>query len=313
MTTTSALAVGARKSATPLLEVAWSMAAVCRATGLGQHTLRVWERRFDFPRPLRLPSGHRRYPGDQVERLRLIARAIAGGHRASAVVPLDVDALQGLLAAHARIEAGAGAFADRLAGLVGSFDRAGINAELQRGIAELGTRAFLHDRVAPLVESVGEAWVAGTLGIRHEHFLSELLIDTLRALRAPLESFTPGRPVVLTTLPGEEHAVGLQMAALTIALAGRRAVILGTQMPPAEIVAAAGTLHPVAIGLTVTASTASAETARLLNGLAETLPAGVRLWLGGAGSRILSGLARDVIRMPTLDHLSRALAALPAR
>jgi methanogenic corrinoid protein MtbC1 len=289
------------------------MAAVCRATGLGQHTLRVWERRFDFPRPLRLPSGHRRYPGDQVERLRLIARAIAGGHRASAVVPLEVDALQGLLAAHARIEAGSDAFAERLAALVRSFDRAGINTEVQRAVAELGTRAFLHERVVPLVESIGEGWVAGTLDIRHEHFVSEILIETLRALRTPLESSTPGRPIVLTTLPGEEHAVGMQMAALTIALAGRRAIVLGAQTPPAEIVEAARTLHPIAVGLTVTASKASAETARLLNGLADALPAGVRLWLGGAGSRVLTGLAKDVVRMPTLDHLTRALAALPAR
>jgi methanogenic corrinoid protein MtbC1 len=308
----SAAALGARNKATVNVAAAWSMAAVCRATGLGQHTLRVWERRFGFPCPVRLPSGHRRYPSDQVERLRLIARAIAGGHRASAVVPLDVESLQGLLAAHARIESGAAAFAERLIALVRSFDRVGLNIELQRAIAELGARAFLHERVVPLVETVGEEWVAGTLDIRNEHFLSEVLIDTLRSLRAPLETSGPGRPVMLTTLPGEEHALGLHMAALTIALAGGRAIVLGTQMPRPEIVATARTLHPLAVGLTVTATTATAETARQINELADELPAGVRLWLGGAGCRVLTGLARDVHRMPTLDHIGHAVAALPA-
>ncbi len=306
----SAAAVGVQKNVTATSAAAWSMAAVCRATGLGQHTLRVWERRFGFPRPLRLPSGHRRYPSDQVERLRLIARAIAGGHRASSVVPIDLEALQGLLAAHARIESGAAAFTERLVALVRAFDRAGVNTEIQRAIAELGARTFLHERVVPLVESIGEEWVAGALDIRHEHFISEVLIDTLRALRAPLETPATSRPVVLTTLPGEVHAIGLHMAALTTALAGGRALVLGTQMPRPEIVAAARSLHPVAVGLSVTAATASQETARQINELAEELPAGVRVWLGGAGCRILTGLDKGVLRMPTLDHLDRAFAAV---
>ena len=306
----SAVAVTPPDSVSSPSEAAWSMAAVCRATGLGQHTLRVWERRFNFPRPLRLPSGHRRYPGDQVERLRLIARAIAGGHRASSVVPLEPDALQGLLAAHARIESGAEAFIERLLPLVRSFDRAGVHAMLQHAVAELGSRAFLHERVVPMVENIGEKWVSGALDIRHEHFISEVLVGTLRELREPLEISTPGRPVLLTTLPGEAHTIGLHMAALTIALAGRRATVLGAQTPPDEVVAAARTMHPVAVGLSVTTATATPETARLVNTLAEELPAGVRLWLGGAGCRVLTGLGKDVQRMPTLDHLTRALAAV---
>jgi methanogenic corrinoid protein MtbC1 len=294
------------------VEAVWSMGAVCRATGLSQHTLRVWERRFRFPAPVRLPSGHRRYPGDQVERLRLIASAIAAGHRASTVVPLGPGALQSMLAAQARIEAGPGSFVPRIVALVRAFDRASLVRELQRTVAEIGTRAFLHDRVVPLVEAVGAEWAAGTLDVRNEHFLSEVLIGTLRALREPLEGSTPSRTVLLTTLPGEEHAVGLQMAALEIALAGRNATVLGTQTPPDEIVAAARTLHPVAVGLTVTRANASARTSREIGALARRLPAGVRLWLGGAGCRAVIGLARGVQRMPSLGHLARALAALPA-
>ena len=49
-----------------------SIGDVVEATGLGEATLRAWERRYGFPAPSREPSGHRRYTADDVERLRRI-------------------------------------------------------------------------------------------------------------------------------------------------------------------------------------------------------------------------------------------------
>ena len=66
----------------------WPMGAVTRRTGIGEHTLRAWERKFGFPSPVRLESGHRRYPVEQVQRLLLIDTALNAGYRAGDVVPL---------------------------------------------------------------------------------------------------------------------------------------------------------------------------------------------------------------------------------
>jgi DICT domain-containing protein len=46
-----------------------SIGDVVEATGLGEATLRAWERRYGFPVPSREPSGHRRYTAEDVERL----------------------------------------------------------------------------------------------------------------------------------------------------------------------------------------------------------------------------------------------------
>src|SRR5258707_8581705 len=45
------------------------ISAVERETGLAKDTLRVWERRYGFPRPERDSAGDRRYPADQVRQL----------------------------------------------------------------------------------------------------------------------------------------------------------------------------------------------------------------------------------------------------
>jgi len=55
-------------------EGALSIGDVVAATGVGEATLRAWERRFGFPAPRREPSGHRRYSADQVERIRSVVR-----------------------------------------------------------------------------------------------------------------------------------------------------------------------------------------------------------------------------------------------
>ena len=43
-------------------------------TGVAQPTLRMWESRYGFPVPERLPSGHRRYPESQVALVQQVAR-----------------------------------------------------------------------------------------------------------------------------------------------------------------------------------------------------------------------------------------------
>jgi DICT domain-containing protein len=47
---------------------------VARQTGVPEGTLRMWESRYGFPVPERLPSGHRRYSGDDVQRVRQVQR-----------------------------------------------------------------------------------------------------------------------------------------------------------------------------------------------------------------------------------------------
>ncbi len=48
-------------------------------TGVAVGTLRMWERRYGFPVPERLPSGHRRYPESSIEAVRRVANERAAG------------------------------------------------------------------------------------------------------------------------------------------------------------------------------------------------------------------------------------------
>ena len=295
-------------------EPLWTLSAVSKVTGIGPHTLRAWEKRFGFPSPLRLTSGHRRYTNEDVGRLRLIAQAIAMGHRAGTVVPLDLERLKTLLSGSAARTRGATGDANWQHLIISSslsFDREAVVQALQKAAAELGVKLFLRERVAPLVIQIGQAWAQGRLDIRHEHFLSEILEDTLRTIRVPLESGVVGRPLLLATLPNEKHSLGLQMAALEAVMSGRKIRLLGTQTPTEEIIRAVERLDPVALGLSVTGSSALPETCGMINHLRSALPDAVALWVGGAGVDDLKELDRDIIPLRQLEDLECQISSLP--
>jgi DNA-binding transcriptional MerR regulator len=294
----------------------WPMGAVTRRTGIGEHTLRAWERRFGFPTPIRLASGHRRFSADQVQHLLLIAKALESGYRAGDIVPLPLAELEQLLQ-------NSGVF-DRTSATSNDedvislafdacrrFDRESLAALLHSEAVVLGLPRFLRERVSPLLDEVGDAWGRGEIEIRHEHFFSEVLEDKLRRLRAPLETAAKGRPVVIASLPNELHGLGLQIAALAIVTAGRSVRVLGPHLPVEEIVQAAKALDASAVGLSVSIFSEPEETAREITVVRERLPDGVALWIGGAGSTTLEDLPTGVEITASLDDLERVLMQLP--
>lgn len=52
---------------------------IAKRTGVAEPTLRMWESRYGFPEPERLPSGHRRYSEHDVSRVLEVARARGSG------------------------------------------------------------------------------------------------------------------------------------------------------------------------------------------------------------------------------------------
>lgn len=60
-------------------EARFGIGEVVERTGVAEATLRVWERRYGFPDPERLLSGHRRYSEREVELVRAVAAKRAAG------------------------------------------------------------------------------------------------------------------------------------------------------------------------------------------------------------------------------------------
>lgn len=294
-------------------EAMLSIGALSRASGIPVETLRTWERRYGYPIPERKPSGHRVYSVQSVPRLRRIAEAIAYGHRAGDVVGASDEVLAALLRASGgvhppqRREPAGESSLPRLLQAVGAFDGETLTRLLLAEYARLGPLLFLHARVAPLVHAVGEGWAEGRLEIRHEHFVSERVGDLLRALRLPHEERADGPLVLLASLPGEMHGLGLQMAALTLAAATCRVLFLGTEVPITQIASVAREQAVRAVGISISRATGGTAAAMRLRSLRAALPRRIALVVGGEGAPAAVPGLTVVPDLPALDAWARRL------
>lgn len=272
-----------------------------RLSGVPKETLRVWERRYGFPAPVRDAAGDRLYPPEQVEKLRLIKVLIDRGERPSRLVRMSV----GDLAAEAGPAEPARADVDPWVGealrQLRGHDVDGLRNRMVSTLYSQGLRPFVQDNAARLTRAVGEEWVNGRLQVYEEHLFTELLIRTLRGALDGLPRNDGAHPrILLTTLPGEPHSLGLLMAECMMALAGARCVALGVETPLDDIVGAAAAHRADIVALSISAMTPPEAAAAGLSTLRGALPANVEVWAGGAGAdparagrgvRILNDLA----------------------
>jgi methanogenic corrinoid protein MtbC1 len=259
-----------------------SIGDICSETGLSPDVVRVWERRYGFPAPVRLPSGHRRYRKEDLNRLRLLTECVASGHRPSKLAGLGEADLKRLLLPPGS-DSPLGVLQPLLQA-VGEMDSGRIRHLLQETHRELGLKRFLSQVVAPLLDRVGMAWAEGSMGIHQEHLLTEILEDILRPLRQSYPPHPNLGTVVLATLPGERHRLGLLMVALVFASRGYRVELLGVDTPVASIAGAARTLRATKVAVSLSIQSSGEPTRRLLMDLQERLPEGCGLVIGGQGA-----------------------------
>lgn len=299
-----------------------NIAAVERDTGIPKDTLRVWERRYGFPRPLRDALDERLYPLDQVEKLRLIKRLMAAGHRPGRIVARPVAELEALARAllmDAAPPVSAASDAQESTSrhyldIVKEHDVERLRRELMQAQMRLGLGRFVTETVAPLVMDVGHAWMRGDLEIFEEHQFSETLHRVLRAAIAGVPGPAEARPrVLLTTIPHEPHGLGLLMVEAMLALEGCRCISLGVQTPVSNILLAVQAHDADILALSFSTLPTQAQVLEALTELTAQLPVTVDIWAGGSaptlkrapdGVRVIRALAQlsDAVRAWRRDH-----------
>jgi MerR family transcriptional regulator, light-induced transcriptional regulator len=290
----------------------YSIRVASRLTGISPDKLRIWERRYGFPAPLRTATGLRVYDDKDVERLALIARAIEAGYRAGDAIAAAPEELKRFVAdsAESKQPAPAGTIdVEELLRLLRDDQPEALRDALRQAVATLGPKRFVTDIATPLVRAVGDAWHDGKIRVRHEHLLSSTLSTQLRLLLVAYEQTRGGAVALLTTLPDERHGLGLEMAALYLALSGFTIRMLGVDTPIADIVEAARGLHADVVGISVSAAAEPEAATAALRAILSKLRPDVELWLGGRAAVTLSledARVRRAISWADVDRLTRS-------
>jgi DNA-binding transcriptional MerR regulator len=202
-------------------------------------TLRTWEHRYSVPGIVRTRGGHRRYPAEAVDELRIIRDEIARGRRAgdaatTARLLVDSD------------EPGRD-LVDRFLDAARAMDQGGIRSCLDDAAERLGLGGTVDLVLVPAMRRIGHWWEIGSCDVGHEHIATE----AARTWLARIVAFAPeprsGGCVLLACGPRDLHSLGLEAFGMLLASDGHACRVLGARTPVPTLTVAAETLDVAAV------------------------------------------------------------------
>lgn len=285
----------------------FSLGAVVRLTGLSDHTIRAWERRYHAVQPARSPKGTRRYSRAEIERLQLLRAAVEAGHRIGDIARLSDREIERRLDALPKPERGP---LEAIRQALQRLDLSEVERTLGLQLAVLGASAFCNEIALPLLREVGDRWESGEGDVATEHLLTSATRGLLGTALRSVPRLAGAPRLLFTTPEGERHELGALVAAVTAAGQGANVTYLGPDLPVEDVVSACNTLEADAVGLSVvTLPTGAAR--RYLAQLREALPSDTAVWVGGANVPVEEPVAG--VQRLDLDDLGRAVARLVRR
>ena len=279
-----------------------SISDISRIAGIPKDLLRMWERRYGYPKPERNGNGDRIYSNAQLHKLILIRQLVEQGRRPGKLVGLELSELKALQQA-SQVELDF----DQLLQILLASDATRLRSWFQEQLQTLGLRAFIHKVMVPAIQLVGENWSSGNLAIYQEHLFTETMKSLVRQALAEHDQ-QPGVPkVMLTTVPGEQHSLGLLMVEALLRMGGAEVISFGTEMPFRDIREAALNHRVDVIGLSFSGSFKQDDAVVMLTGLRQMIDPDIRIWVGGKAFESAVDLPEGVEMIDGLHGVERVL------
>lgn len=293
----------------------YPIAAVSKLTGVGCHSLRVWERRYGFPVPNRTGPGHRRYSQAQVALLLQLADRIkAGGSIGELIAEFRRNGMMESMSNGQDVPVRS-APSDREPKW-GGFLELLIAGEVERGheafdaLADrLDLETLLVEVVSPALTETGERWFQKQCSIYQERVVSGFLRRKLGDLTEQSRRTSPhdGPTVIIGTVQGERHEGGVLILDLFLRRSGWRVINLGVDLPVEQYRKAIDQLRPDALALSFVLS-------RSINKRFEELSKirAVPVFVGGRSILNYQALARKYGLIPLAGPAEVAIPTLLA-
>ena len=285
-------------------------------SGLSEHVIRVWEKRYSAVTPHRTGTNRRRYSDGDIDRLRLLRELTQHGHNIGCIAALPDERLKSLCtqsvgeprpgAGWVARETADGKTSVKKSGLsvetcvstamaaVVRLDQVGLEASFQRAILELGNQGFLLQVAVPLAHQIGIAWQEGKITAAHEHFASAALKTFLSSSCRPYALSASAPTLVVGTPSGQLHEIGAAIAAAAAGNAGWRTTYLGSNLPASDLAGAVVQNHARAIALSIVYPNNDPLLPQELTLLRRYLPAGTEIIVGGRAASSYRDALRSI-------------------
>lgn len=227
-----------------------TVAAVARRIGVAPATLRTWDRRYGLGPSAHVEGEHRKYCPSDLAKLTMMRRLIVAGVSPSdaAEQAREFEGEVKLSKIVKEIEVREDVV-DAIHKGLQAFDRAFIEATLEREITKHGIESAWSDVIVPTLFLIGEEWEVHQSGIEIEHLFSEILKKILHQRVVELKRPINARPVLLAAVGEELHSLALYALAAALCERNVETYVLGARTPLSALSAMVSRCAPPAIFL----------------------------------------------------------------
>ena len=233
----------------------YSIQLASKISGVGVHTIRAWEKRYQAVVPQRNTSGRREYNDKDIERLSLLSELCTLGHSIGKIANLSTEDLKVQLQKLGKQSEGTGALSDlknlkgtkhlsagpvnvndSLKNLFSSLEDYKIDTiseEFNRLKLVLNPRELAMKVIAPLLEQLSAGVAQNKFNISQEHALSALIKFHTGHILFRGNNLKSARPytVLLCTPEGSFNEFGILLSALLCSFYNLPFYYLGPNLP----------------------------------------------------------------------------------
>jgi MerR family transcriptional regulator, light-induced transcriptional regulator len=241
----------------------YSIQLASKISGVGVHTIRAWEKRYQAVVPDRNSSGRREYNDKDIERLSLLSELCTLGHTIGKIAQLSTSELKLQLQKLGKNPEHLGPTTDLISTALGtgplqlknSLDRLFdaleeykihiISEEFNRLLLILNPRELVMKVIAPLITQVEKGVIEGKYNLGQENALSALIKFHCGHILFRANQSKSTRPirVVLCTPEGCFNEMGILQAALICSFYNLQFYYLGPNLPEESLMDAYNSLN----------------------------------------------------------------------
>tara|TARA_R110002072_G_scaffold64203_3_gene159478 strand:+ start:89139 stop:90101 length:963 start_codon:yes stop_codon:yes gene_type:complete len=252
----------------------YSIQLASRMSGVGIHTIRAWEKRYDAVTPNRSENGRREYNDQDIEKLTFLNELCTLGHSIGKIAHLQVVELKKLLrklgkksdsaAKHSSIKGINGNVVNienSLRNLILALENYKldiISHEINKLKIVLSSKQFALEIIGPLLNKVGHLVDKKEFSISQEHALSAILKFHIghTLFKKPLSKSIKPYKILICAPEGDYHEFGILQCALLCNHYGFQFYYLGPNLPSSSL---ADTVASLEINIIIIGSTVIPE------------------------------------------------------
>jgi DNA-binding transcriptional MerR regulator len=216
-------------------------------TGVKAHTLRIWEKRYDFIKPDRTDTQIRTYSDEELVVLLNVSLLNKNGVKISKIADMSRDQIAKKVIEFTSKKDPEVSQEKLLLALV-ELDEQLFRDTLQELIDACGLERTFTEHLIPFLDRIGVMWLVGTINPAQEHFISNLIrqkiISTIDLLDIPS---VKGSPVMLFLPEHEWHEISLLFYQFSLRNKGIPTVYLGQSLPYESLLDAIKKVKPCAL------------------------------------------------------------------